>query len=415
MRKARGWLFTIPALAIALLLGLPSLSPAQLVLGQYEDEAPLRTWNLFGIQSAASIGRGETSFTLAADTSVALTNPALLIDLPKLTATFNLSSTYASLNKYSIVNTGLLFTDGNSSISLYGLDFGGVSVRFKNWAFSLNIALVEIYDRPVSSSSYASQGTLLYEVDFRQEGLARTINFALAGKFGRLQAGVGINYFYGDFHKELIDTSYRPLIIITDTKDQDFSGFFINGGILFRLSDRWDIAAVFRTPFGKEAEATSLVSYSAPAGQTEIRIEAAASNLYRQPLILGFGTHYLISPKFRVLGDVTFFDWSSYEVEYFDETLNRNFRDTVKLNLGGEYHLPVTLFGQDSYLPLRFGAIFDKQPMAEPSSSYFYFTLGTGLRWKMLAVDFGASFGKESGSGDSLSALRLALSFSVTL
>ncbi len=45
---------------------------AQLVLGQYEDEAPLGTWNIFGAPSAASIGLGGAQFARAWDGSISL-------------------------------------------------------------------------------------------------------------------------------------------------------------------------------------------------------------------------------------------------------------------------------------------------------------------------------------------------------
>ena len=76
-------------LVLAILIALPVASPAQLVIGQYEDEAPLRTWNSFGLALASSLGRGETMFALADDCSAALSNPALLADLPRLTLSFN--------------------------------------------------------------------------------------------------------------------------------------------------------------------------------------------------------------------------------------------------------------------------------------------------------------------------------------
>jgi hypothetical protein len=77
------------ALLLLGVLALPTVSSAQLVLGQYEDEAPLRSWNTFGLTVASSLGRGETQLALAEDCSAALGNPALLASLPKFSVGFN--------------------------------------------------------------------------------------------------------------------------------------------------------------------------------------------------------------------------------------------------------------------------------------------------------------------------------------
>ena len=39
---------------------LPGLSEAQMAMGQYEQEAPLRSWNSFGFTTAAGLAMGGT-------------------------------------------------------------------------------------------------------------------------------------------------------------------------------------------------------------------------------------------------------------------------------------------------------------------------------------------------------------------
>src|SRR4030042_4458826 len=88
------------SLLAVVLLTLPIASPAQLVIGQYEDEAPLRTWNSFGLATAASIGRGETMLAAADDCSAALAQPALLDTLPRLTLSLNGSYSRSTLFRF---------------------------------------------------------------------------------------------------------------------------------------------------------------------------------------------------------------------------------------------------------------------------------------------------------------------------
>jgi len=401
------------AFALAIVVISPFAS-AQLVIGQYEQEAPLRTWNTFGFERASAVGRGGASFTLAEDCSTALVNPALLTDLPGITLAISGASDHASLFKYALVNTGVLSTEGNLPLDSLALDFGGVSVQAGEWTFSLCAALSEVYDRPGVYYEYSSQGNLAYTLDYSQAGFLRTINFSLARRFGGLiKAGLGINLVTGDLDRETVEEYPQSRITISDRKEHHFSGLYVNGGIAFALTSRIDLALVFRTPFVKKSESRSEYGYAAPAGGTDIRIEAESSDRYEQPLVIGLGGRYRISNQFQVLADLVYFDWSKYEVDYFGETQERDFKDTVKAGLGAEYTVLMVFLGAPASLPLRFGVGYDPQPMKDPGSAYTYYSVGTGYHWRMLALDVGASFGQENGSGNSLSARRVAVSLSL--
>ena len=117
---------------ITLFILFPSTLKAQLFLGQYEDEAPLMTWNLLGPATGSITGMGNVRFTNTTDCSAVLTNPALISKLPKLTLTFNSSIQSAELNKYGFINTGLLHSEENSPITIYALDLIGISYNFFN-------------------------------------------------------------------------------------------------------------------------------------------------------------------------------------------------------------------------------------------------------------------------------------------
>jgi hypothetical protein len=70
------------------------------------------------------------------------------------------------------------------------------------------------------------------------------------------------------------------------------------------------------------------------------------------------------------------------------------------------------LFGAEMNVPFRAGFSYDPQPMVEHSSSYAYFTFGTGLHWGKFSLDAGMLLGKERGSGNSLSGKKFTLSLS---
>jgi len=399
-----------------ILIFLPRSSWSQLVLGQYEDEAPFRTWNSFGFATAPSLGFGDVHFTLALDSSASLSNPALLFLLPKLAFTLNSSFNSASFFKYSLVNTGVLSTEKNLSHGFYALDFGGFSVRLKNWAFSLSLALVETYDRPKTKYEYYFKSNLSYFINLIQRGVLKNMNFSLSRKvFRRLFVGLGFNFIYGDLKRDVTEKWVDENITISDSIIQKFKGFFLNGGLWLELSDKLAAAAVFRTSFTKKSESQSLLRFSSPSGGTDIKIEASSEDEYKQPFVIGIGASYTYSHELRVASDLAYYNWSKYEVSYFEETKERNFKDVVKIGVGVEYLSSISLFNQKFNFPFRMGISYDPQPMKVPNSSYFYYSFGIGLHWNKLLLDAGTLIGKESGSGNSLAARKVVLSLSFQL
>jgi len=389
---------------------------AQLTLGQYEDEAPFRTWNTFGIPAASSIGIGETQFAIVGDSSATVVNPARLTALPRFSISINGSYTTASLDKYAVVNTGVLFTEGNSSLGLYTLDFAGVTLNHKGWALGISIGLLENYERPSQNPDYVENGELLYLFEFQQSGILRNINISLAREFGGwLSFGLGVNYVYGSMEKGIVENLYYTGVTISDRKTHDFSGIYVNGGASADITDKLTIAAVFRTPYSKKADSESKLRYNSPLGDTDIRIEATAKNEYKQPLIFGIGVDYRISPELRIASDVSLFNWSSYSITYFEEEIDREFRNIVKVSSGLEYMGSIRLFQQDFQVPLRAGISCDPQPVKEPNIHYLYYSFGFGLYWKGLHLDAGAMFGSEKGSGRNLYGRKLSICLSYFL
>jgi len=391
----------------------PKYALPQLILGQYEDEAPFRTWNTLGISTGASLAMGEARFTLASDCSVALTNPALLSNLPKITFSLSSCVSAASFFKYSIINTGPLYNEENMSQGFYALDFAGVSVNLKEWALALNIGLLENYDRPRVESKYPASGQVQYMLNLDQEGILKNINFSLSRKLGKnFSVGIGFNYIYGYLEKNIEEKWTKSNITITDKKSHDFKGFYVNGGLVVYLSDALTVAGVFRTPYTKKSDSKSLLRYYSPQGKTDIKIEASAQNSYKQPLVVGLGLSYKFSKVFKAAADLSFFNWAKYNVYYFEEELERDFKDVVKISAGAEYMSSIWAFNQEIKAPLRIGISYDPQPMREPNSHYLYFSFGAGIYVGKFLLDAGALIGNERGSGNALAARRIAFSLS---
>jgi len=408
--------FSLCLVVLIILIALPVTSAAQLVIGQYEDEAPLRSWNSFGLATASSVGRGETILALAEDCSAALSNPALLAGLPKFTLSLSGSYSRSTLFRYSIINTGVLISDKNPGIGLFALDFGGLSFRLKGWTFALTAVLSEVYDRPRAYAQIDYQGVTYSAIQFEQSGFLRTVNVAVAREIGRgLKAGIGFNFIRGELHRKVEDEDFENDITISHQVSQSFSGFYVNGGLIASITDRLDLALAFRTAHDKKSRDQSALRYQAPRGGTDILISGASDDIYHLPWAAGLGARYELSPKFCLLGDLTYFQWSGYRVTYFGESEERDFGPTFKAAVGGEYTVPVRLFKKEIFLPLRFGLAYDRQPMRAPRSAYTVCTLGTGVHWRTFGLDIGGLIGRESGSGRRLEVMRVCLSLSAGL
>jgi hypothetical protein len=389
----------------------PSPARAQLVLGQYEDEAPLRSWNVFGTSSAAALGLGGARFAVEETGQAASTNPALLALLPEYSLTLTVSSTSATLFKYSLVNTGVASTRGNLRATFVGPTAGAVALRKGAWALAFGSSVLEAYLRP--SVGYLSPS---YSLEWEQTGLLRGFSVSLARRLGRaLSVGVGATYAAGRLSRSTVEGWPDEEITITDDKSEKFRGVFLNGGLRAELASWLTAALVFRSPYVKKSDGESLLRYEAPREGTDIRIEAEARNEYEQPWVVGIGTKIRLVDGLVAAADAAYFGWSRYAVLYFDEPLTRSFRDVVQLCGGIEYALPVRVRGRDLAFPLRLGFTLDPQPMVLPRSSYSYISFGTGLRIGRLSVDAASRFGWERGSGDDLTAIEAALTVRYSL
>lgn len=383
---------------------------SQLILGQYTDEAPFRTWNILGIATASALAMGNTHFASSADCSASLINPALLSKLPKFSFILSSSSNTASFFRYSIVNTGVLFSAKGLPHSFLAFDFAGVSIKIRNWVIAVNKATLENYSRPEAELEQQYRNSPYYSLSFSQKGALGNINIALSRKLHKkLAVGIGFNFLSGSMEKNLEEKWLYPDITIIDRKSHDFKGFYINGGFYLDFSDKATFSLIFRTPYQKKSQSESLLRYQAPAGNTDIRIESSANNSYKLPLVLGIGLHYNLSKSFQLASDFSFFNWSRYEIQYFEEKLKRDFKDIVKASAGVEYSTYPKIFNQNIKISYRAGVGYDPQPIKDLNSYYLYLSLGSGISFKKFFLDAGILIGKEYGSRTDLTARVVAV------
>ncbi len=149
---------------------------------------------------------------------------------------------------------------------------------------------------------------------------------------------------------------------ITDDKHETFQGLYVNAGLTWAANAALTAALVVRTPYVKEGAAESLLRYEVPVEGTDIRIDAAATNAYRQPWVVGTGLSYRFAEAWSLAAEAAWFGWSRYEVTSFDEPLVRTFRDVVKAGAGIQYLARAGSSGRPPRIPLRWAFRSTRSP-----------------------------------------------------
>lgn len=388
----------------------PSILGAQLIIGQYEEEAPLRTWNISGFIPASGLGRAEI-MTIIADTPAAgFNNPSLLVHLPRLSFYLNGSLTRASLFRFGPVNTGVLKSNQNIWVRTMAFDGGGLALKAGAWSFSFGAAITEYYDRPSVMAESISGGKTTYKINFYQQGFLRTYNFAFARKLGKiLSIGLALNQSQGNVEKKTEESWPLNQIVITDEKKATLKDFYFRFGLSAEIKDSLRMSLILEPAHKLEKKSQSLIRYSAETTGTLITIEDEAKDFIQKPWQVSLAGSYSFDRTWLFCAEATFFNWSKYKLTWFTEEETRNFRDIVRLALAMENMNSLRLWRQNFLLTTRLGIQVDPQPMKNPRSTFYSLSSGFSLRWKWFRLDFGTSWGQEKGSGSSLQSFRSAL------
>jgi hypothetical protein len=401
-------------MAVTGFMAAASPLPAQLVLGQYEDEAPFRTWNTFPFVGAPRLALGETGLACAVDATAALSNPALLLKLSRWTITLNGSFQAADFFRYGPVNTGVISSTANLTGSEIGLDFGAVAYRGERWALSAAAGIQESYGRPPVDLKISNGRDVYYENSFDQSGFLRTVTVSAAHRLGRtIGIGLGLNYAWGSLCRTSMEERAAIGYKTTDEIIQNLSGISFHGGLTWDPSEKLTLALAVRSPTARKARSLSRLRFEASSAATDILIEDSSTDIQRQPWVIGFGAAFRAIDGLTLSADAFYHAWSRYNPDYFGEPLGRNFRDILRLGAGIEYLSSLRLFGRKYGYPLRLGFLYDPQPMKNPHSAYGVVTFGSGIHGKTAHFDLGTALGKETGSGRGLTIRKIALTMSL--
>lgn len=401
----------------AILLVLAAIpAAAQLRIGQYEDEAPLRSWNAFPSVSAAGLGRGTVALAWAEDGTAAWSNPALLAFLPRPTLTLNGSIQAADFYRFSLVNTGPILSDGPLTAASSALDAAAVSFRAGAWALAAACGAWEIYDRPAASVESFYRGRRAYALDFNQEGRLWAASLAAARRLGRsLSLGFSLHILWGGLRRGYVEDWAASGFTIVDDRETDFRGFVPQAGLAWDVSSTWTLGLSVRPAWTKKGRSRARIEFLSSQVPGGILQEEEWDDSLGQPWVVGLGAACRLLPGLRLAADAIWFDWSGYAPSLYGGPAERGFQDVVRLSAGAEYQIRLRLFGAELLSPLRAGLVYDPQPMRDPRSAYVDLSVGSGFEWRGIRLDVGVLAGRESGSGSGLTVRRVGLGLSARL
>ncbi|MBP6909378.1 MAG: hypothetical protein KBC18_03015 [Candidatus Saccharicenans sp.] len=383
---------------------------AQLPTGQYLEESPLGSWNQFGLDSAASLGRGFSQLTLAQNSQAIFSNPALLSSLKPGRLTINSGFNQTQIFDFWLVNTGVISTDSN--LTYRGLEINYLGFNYSLGKFSLAVAWAqtENYGRPSIDYRYVENEVLYDRLQLKQSGQLMAFSLALARKFkARLSLGLSLVFLTGKIERELEEDWPQNGTSMTDSRRQKITGFYPVVGLEYVASSRLSLGLSFTPPYQRKIKSKSFLSYS--SAETEISLEDEAGDRASRPLVMGAGLRYKLKDNLNLCLESRYFAWNHYSYSYFGQNLKRNFRAIFDLGAGLEAQTEINFRGQRWKTPYYVGLRVDPQPMKDISSTYYYLTFGSGLGNDHFVLSFSTAIGFEHGSGHHLKNQKIAVTF----
>ncbi|MDD8030949.1 MAG: hypothetical protein PHQ25_03010 [Acidobacteriota bacterium] len=392
---------------LILLLSPTAFGQTQAGPGQYTEEAPLGSWNIFGLETASSLGSGLCQMARVGPASI-LVSPAVTSLNPGTSFSLNLSFNQTQLFKYWLVNTGVLKTNGNLPFRCWQLDYLGLSQKISHWTLGFGWALTENYGRPGLDYNHFEEGVLYNQLNLWQNGHQTNYAFSLARELNRrLSLGVSFIWYRGHLERNLEESWPVDNIKMIDYRYQKIKGFYPVFGLSYILTDWLFVALSLIPAHERKVHGQNNFNYDSP--QTDIEIVGQASDIIKRPLITGLGARVTLRPNLSGYLEAVYFTWKNYSFSYFGETQTRNFRNVVRLGTGIEYRTKLRFLGRLWTTPYFLGLTVDPQPMTEVSSTYFFLTFGSGISTDLMALSFSTAIGLETGSGQHLKHQRISI------
>jgi len=391
---------------------------------------------------ARAEGMGKAFIAVSDDNTAGSWNPAGLIDLeqPILSLSYGSMFPRGSSDAFAYRSgTDPVFDHDGSIGSVSGLNFVA-PIRIKGHPFVTSASYTRNFDQYeemeagfaydiIYSPNNVLLDTMAATVDLKStlDGGMNSINFSFGTRlYDKLSGGLAVNIFTGNIirneilHDTRLDRKnidlqfFRQDTVITTLDSNSFSGVNFNLGFKY-TEENYAVGLVVRTPFELQVETgRSIISINQKNGltiddgtDTTYFDEVVAK--YEQPLMIGLGLAYKPNEQSIVAADFEYRGYSGKKVkiresikldpggdneEIFSE-VDPEWNNVFVFRIGGEY-MKETGFGS---IPIRAG--FGIQPLAAPtidtslatgSTTATQFSLGSGLWWEHIHLDFAYSY-----------------------
>jgi long-chain fatty acid transport protein len=262
-------------------------------------------------------------------------------------------------------------------------------------------------------------------VDYDQNGSLSAIGMAYAVQISpRFSFGLTLNFWEdGIYQNEWKQTTRQqgsgtyvgfPFTFEAKSRDKyNFSGFNVNLGMLWQVTGKLTLGAVFKSPFTASLKHTSSFESSIvfpdfpTAGSTSEESSEEHEDL-DMPMSCGLGVAYRFSDKLTVSADIYRTEWQDFVLEDSDGNdispisgLPEDESDidpTHQVRTGAEY-----LFIRENYvIPIRGGVFYDPAPAEGSPDNYFGFSLGSGVAYKRFVFDIAYQYRFGNDVGESI-------------
>lgn len=377
---------------------------------------------------ARALGMGGAFIAVADDATAASWNPGGLIQLerPEISA---VGEGFIRYEDNTFARHGE--ASGRQSVANGNLNFLSAAYPFAlfnhNMIVSFNYQHLYDFSRKwnysQASGSYA-RGTDVANVEILADGGLYAWSLAYALQIiPQLSFGFTLNFWQDGIYQNAWQTTSASAIVhkppysnmgvsykVTETNRYSFSGFNANVGLLWNITDRLMLGAVFKTPFtaSLKRDFAQEAKVVLPQSQRETTMYQESRTYYEDlamPLSYGMGLAYRFSDRFTVSADVYRTNWQDFVLT--DATQKKispitngpeskaDIDPTTQVRLGVEY-----LFIRPRYtIPVRAGFFYDPAPAPKHPDDYYGFSMGTGLGIDRFVFDIAYvyRFGRDVG------------------
>lgn len=376
---------------------------------------------------ARATGMGGAFIGVADDATAASWNPGGLIQLEKP----EVSLAYTSFRRRQEYGSAIHpESAGTNEMASDGINYASAAYPFallrRNMIVSLNYQRLYEMEKSVEGLSYRLQSGNVSSnrsVSFAQTGYLHAVSPAVAIQVATgLSLGAALNVWNGNLAPNGWESTQRGVILtvitrpsydlhvaekITESKNVAFQGLNAHAGILWSISGKVTVGAVYKSAFDADLAQDSSLTYDRSTTRTDTgittidptsRVSDHKSLTMRMPASYGVGVAYRHSDELTVAFDIYRTEWSRFTIRT-SEGLETNpldsrpigegrLADTTQLRLGAE-HL---FIGSKHVFPLRVGLFYDPEPARNNPDDYYGCSLGTGYYRGRLALDVSYQF-----------------------